>query len=265
MLKIVTLNANGLRSCIRKGLREWVMVHQPDVLCIQETKAQLDKLQYEDYAIEGYYVEYADATKAGYSGVAIYSRMLGHKRTDRPWSHFHVESEGRIIVMSFEHFDLINVYLPSGSSGDVRQDIKWALLQEFNVYLRQWRNRACIVVGDFNIAHKNIDLKNWKQNQKNSGFLPYEREWFSDLLADGWVDTLRVLKPDLEQYTWWSHRSNARANNVGWRLDYQLITQNFSDAIENIYVDATKILSDHAPYVVEYSYEKLLYQKLPTH
>lgn len=258
----MTLNANGLRACFKKGLREWVSIHQPDILCIQETKAQLSKLPYETYALEGYQVSFQDAEKAGYSGVAIYSKQAFTLRFDRPWKQFYVQNEARILVASFASFDLINVYLPSGTSGEVRQAIKWQLLKEFRIYLQQWHGKPCILLGDFNIAHEKIDLKNWQSNQKNSGFLPYEREWFSALLLDGWVDTLRYLHPELQQYTWWSQRANARANNVGWRLDYQLITSPYADAIQTMYVDDTKLLSDHAPYVVEYCYEKLLHRTL---
>lgn len=261
-VKIVTLNTNGIRASIRKGLRAWVKDNDIDILCIQETKAQLSKLDRAEYEIEGYTVTYSDAEKAGYSGVAVYSRLDCEYLKDLAWSQEFVVKEGRMLVMSFKGFYLINVYLPSGTTGDVRQDVKWMLLQDFRTYLESWSDKACIILGDFNIAHEQIDIKNWRSNQKKSGFLPYEREWMSDLLSDGWVDTLRHLHPELHQYTWWSQRANARANDVGWRLDYQLISRKYADAIEKTYVDQAKVLSDHAPYVVEYSYEKLLHHKL---
>ena len=256
-MKIVTLNANGLRASIRRGLRDWVKQHNIDILCIQETKAQLSLLPSEEYMIEGYDIFYKDAKKAGYSGVAIYSRYPVTVLDDVIWKNSIAEDEGRIIVVKILDVYIINTYLPSGSSGDFRQAVKWTLLQDFREYLRPWLDKPVIVLGDLNVAHQKIDLKNWRGNQKQSGFLPYEREWFDGLIADGWVDTLRHVDPAVEVYSWWSYRGKARINNAGWRIDYQLVPKPYTHLIKDMFIDNQHILSDHAPYVVDYHNERL--------
>lgn len=256
-MKIVTLNANGLRACMKKGLVSWVKTHQPDVVCLQETRVHVAAAE-AAYQLEGYHLYYADAVKPGYSGVAIYTREPAERLAHDAWNEPIVREEGRFLLLLYQGVYVMNVYLPSGSMGETRQNLKKNLIYGFSDYLHSWSQRPCVVAGDFNIAHETIDIKNWKQNQKSSGFLPYERAWMSQTLASGWVDTWRAYAPDEVAYTWWSQRTQARSRNVGWRIDYQWVSKNYAHAITHAYVDQT-ILSDHAPYVVDYDHGQFLY------
>ncbi|WP_237134242.1 exodeoxyribonuclease III [Pseudohongiella sp. O18] len=252
-MRITTFNANGIRSAARKGFFDWFADHGADVLCIQETKAQDAQLQDSVFRPEGYYCYYCDAEKKGYSGTAILSR----REPDRVqyglgWEA--ADSEGRYLQADFGRLSVISLYMPSGSSGEVRQAFKFEFLDRFLPLLKRFRadGREYVICADWNMCHKPIDLKNWRANQKNSGFLPEERAWL-DTLYDkvGYVDSFRLVNQQPEQYSWWSNRGQARARNVGWRLDYHVITPGLVPAVKaaGIYTDA--FFSDHAPVTLD--------------
>lgn len=241
-LKVTTLNVNGLRSAIRKGFIDWVQKENPDVLLLQEVRA--DPMP-DALAHLGYSGAWFPAQKAGYSGVAILARHeLSDIRLGMP--HTEMDAEGRVISAVVQGIRFVSVYLPSGSSSEERQGFKNRILGDFQDWAEQLLAEAVPVVlgGDYNIAHQNIDLKNWRSNQKSSGFLPHEREWLSAHLASGLVDTHRAHLGEQAEYTWWSNRGNAYANNVGWRIDYLLAG---GVQVHTVEVDREARLSDHAP------------------
>lgn len=256
-MRIITANVNGIRSAEKKGFFHWLQTQQADVICLQETKAQEDQLHPQDHYPEGYHCHYFDARKKGYSGVAIYSRHAPDRVICGLGAGFEdMDFEGRHIQADFGNLSVISLYLPSGSSGDERQQVKFSFMQRYAERLRVMRQdgRSYIVCGDWNIVHKQIDIKNWKSNQKNSGCLPEERAWL-DLLFDelGWVDAFRVIEPASEQYTWWSNRGQAWAKNVGWRIDYQITTPDLQDKIRAASIYKEQRFSDHAPLVMDYA------------
>ena len=253
-MKVISFNANGIRAAFRKNFLAWFLEQNADVLCIQETKAQHAQLTDEIKNISGYQSTYLDAQKKGYSGVAIYTRL--------PIQRIYVEEqiallndEGRFLVVELEDVIIASLYLPSGSSSEERQAIKMRLLSEFTPVLTGYlkAEKPFIICGDFNIVHKEIDIKNWKSNQKNSGCLPEERAWL-DLLLDeiGWVDAFRVVNQAPDQYTWWSNRGRARENNVGWRIDYQMISPDLQSKVLTSEIYKKSWFSDHAPLIMEY-------------
>jgi len=259
MWRITTLNLNGIRSAVAKGLPEWVAATAPDLLCVQELKAQAADMagRYDTLAgLRGYF---HFAKKKGYSGVGIYTR---HEPSD-VITGIGVpvfDDEGRWIELRFDtparRLSVVSVYFPSGSSGEERQQAKFRFLEQVApVLARLAQGREALVCGDINIAHTERDLKNWRSNQKNSGFLPEERAWMTRLLGSGaWVDVYRRLYPDAEGegYTWWSHRGQAWANNVGWRIDYQLATPALAERARSAQVVKAQRFSDHAPLTVGY-------------
>ncbi len=256
-MQVVSFNANGIRSALNKGWADWVLSHEFDVICLQETKAQMQSKQVElPEALNIYHQAYLDAEKKGYSGVGILSRQQPDEiRLGFGEPLLDMDQEGRFVAMRFGQLWIASVYLPSGSSGEERQAVKFTCLDRLMPILREWlaSGYAYILCGDFNIAHQAIDLKNWKGNQKNSGFLPEERAWFTAMLAEGWVDAFRHLYPETEQYTWWSNRGQAYAKNVGWRIDYQIITPNLVGKLKSANVYTAEKFSDHAPLIIEYS------------
>ena len=253
-MKIITLNANGIRSAHKKGFFDWLRRQRADVVCIQETKAQTEQLVDEIINPAGYYSYFNDAEKKGYSGVAIYARKQAQKlNAQLGWDH--ADREGRYLQADFGNLSIISLYLPSGSSSEERQCIKFDFMEKFLPRLEQFRNdrREYIICGDWNIAHKNIDLKNWRSNQKNSGFLPEERQWMDSLLTDtGYVDAFREINKGPDQYTWWSNRGQAWAKNVGWRIDYQIVTPGLREKIKRVRIYTDRRFSDHAPLIIDY-------------
>ncbi len=260
MLKLASLNLNGIRSASSKGLQAWVAHTAPDCICVQEIKAQasdvtgcLDQLA----GMRGYF---HFAEKKGYSGVGIYTR---HTPSDVVvgFGNPEFDAEGRYIELRFDspasRLSIISCYFPSGSSGDDRQQAKYRFLTAIYPHLQQLKTqREFIVCGDINIAHQEIDLKNWKGNQKNSGFLPQERAWMTHLLCEGGlVDVYRQLHPTTtgEAYTWWSNRGQAYARNVGWRLDYHLATPALAAQALSASIDKSHKMSDHAPITMDYA------------
>jgi len=256
-LKIISLNLNGIRSAANKGLFAWIKKQDADVICMQEIKAQVGDMTTEMLNPEGYYGYFHYAEKKGYSGVGIYSR----KQPDAVIEGLgiaDIDSEGRYIEARFGNLSVVSLYLPSGSSGEERQAFKFSVMERFMPQLKELvdSGREVVICGDWNIAHKEADLKNWKGNKKNSGFLPEERAWLTHLFDDiGWVDVYRRVYPDTtdESYTWWSNRGQAWAKNVGWRIDYQIATPNLADKAIAASVYKDERFSDHAPLIIEYS------------
>ena len=253
-MRIISLNTNGIRAASKKGLFDWLTRQKTDFLCVQETKAQRADLDKSFFPI-GWHVHLNDAVKKGYAGVALYARDKPDAVLDKLGAR-EFDDEGRYLELRYGKLSVVSLYLPSGSAGPERQASKDRFLQFFLPVLKQWQasGRDYVICGDWNIAHKNIDLKNWKSNQKNSGFLPHERAWLDELFATGWVDGYRSLHPDIEgeAYTWWSQRGNAYANNVGWRIDYQMLTPGLRGKVKKAAVQREARLSDHAPLVMDY-------------
>ena len=253
-MRILTLNCNGIRSAARKGLFDWLPTQTPDVVCLQETKAQVHQLEDGGFRPAGYHCYYFDAERKGYSGVAVYSKT----KPDRVIRGFGVpefDGEGRYLELQFGKLSVVSLYLPSGSSGPERQASKFRFLDVFLPHLKRVgkRRRDFVLCGDFNIAHQPIDLKNWRSNQKNSGFLPEERAWLDHLFSElGWVDAFREVDPRPEQYTWWSNRGQARAKNVGWRIDYQVVSRSLAGKARAASIYKDSWFSDHAPLTMDY-------------
>lgn len=254
-MKIITLNVNGIRSGQRKGFYAWMLQQKADVICLQETKAQMGQLDTEALAPAGYYAYFNSAEKKGYSGVALYTRRQPdcvHSTLGWPQA----DSEGRFLQADFGDLSVVSIYLPSGSSGPERQAVKIDFMQRLLPVLKKMRRqkRQYILCGDWNIAHREIDLKNWRGNQKNSGFLPEERAWLDDLFVSvGLVDAFRCVNLQPEQFTWWSNRGQAWTKNVGWRIDYQIITPGLKDHVRGAMIYKQQRFSDHAPLLMDYA------------
>lgn len=255
-MRIITCNTNGIRSARQKGFFEWLEKQDADVICIQETKAHVSQLDEAIFHPEGYHAYYFDAQKKGYSGTAIYAKTEPQK-VYRGLGFPLSDEEGRWIQADFEHASVISLYMPSGSSGEERQQCKFEMMDKLLPHFQamQKSGRQFIVCADWNICHKEIDLKNWKGNVKNSGFLPEERQWMDDLLnKEGFIDSFRELHPDEPLYTWWSNRGQAYANDVGWRLDYQLVTRGLKGKAVRASIYKEEKFSDHAPLVIDYDF-----------
>ncbi|OJY96850.1 MAG: exodeoxyribonuclease III [Lysobacterales bacterium 63-13] len=259
-MRIISFNANGIRSAAGKGFFDWLQRQQADVTCIQETKAQEDQLADPTFRPDGHHCFYKDATtKKGYSGVAIYARQEPDEvRSSLGWAPF--DDEGRYIEARFGNLSVVSFYIPSGSSGDLRQGFKFEVMEWLKPVLDEWLHsgRDYVLCGDWNIVRSALDIRNWKSNQKNSGCLPDERDWLNGLCTTGkageagWTDAYRELNPEGEDYTWWSNRGAARANNVGWRIDYQLLTPALRARLKSCAIEREHRFSDHAPFIVDY-------------
>lgn len=265
-MRIISFNANGLRSAAKKGFFDWFREQDADLLCVQETKAQEHQLSGPDgldpaFLPDGYRAFFRDATtKKGYSGVAIYSRREPDEvRTALGWAPF--DEEGRYIEARFGNLSVVSFYIPSGSSGELRQGFKFEVMDWLKPHLDEWlaSGRDYVLCGDWNIVRTAMDIRNWKSNQKNSGCLPPERDWLNGLCGEGrddghgWVDAYRALHADGEDYTWWSNRGAAYANNVGWRIDYQLLTPALARRVRSCSIAREPRFSDHAPFTVDYA------------
>jgi exodeoxyribonuclease-3 len=253
-MRIITLNANGIRSAARKGFFEWLEQQDADVVCVQETKAQRDQLTDPLFHPHAYHSHYFDAEKKGYSGVAVYSRVKPQEVVIGYGSR-EFDAEGRYIEVQLKGLSVVSLYLPSGSSSEERQRAKFRFLAEFMPHLRSLkrRRRDYVLCGDWNIAHKAIDLKNWRSNQKNSGFLPEERVWLDELFGGlQYVDAFREVSAEPEQYTWWSNRGQAWAKNVGWRIDYQVLSPRLRGSVQQAAIYKQQRFSDHAPLTIDY-------------
>ena len=254
-MKIITLNTNGIRSASRKGFFDWMRRQHADVICLQETKAHIHQLDKQLLAPAGYSAFFNDAAKKGYSGVALYSRKKPDRIIDKlGWTV--ADEEGRYLQVDFGTLSVVSIYLPSGSSGEERQAVKFDFMDRLMPVLKKMRKQKqqYILCGDWNIAHRKIDLKNWRGNRKNSGFLPEERAWMDELFDEvGMVDAFRVVNQEENQFTWWSNRGQAWSKNVGWRIDYQIISPQLKTRVVSADIYKRKRFSDHAPLIVEYS------------
>lgn len=253
-MRIISLNANGIRAAARKGFFDWMKKVQPDVVCIQETKAQVEQLSDPVFNPEGYHCFYEDAQKKGYSGVAVYTREKPGK-VIRGFGVDEFDSEGRYLEVELQGISVASLYLPSGSSKEERLDYKYRFHDAFYEKLEQLRRkrRHVVVCGDWNTAHKKIDIKNWRSNQKNSGFLPEERAWLDKVFRPGFlVDAFREVNEEEHQYTWWSNRGRAWDNNVGWRIDYHVVSPSLKDRVRAASIYKDERFSDHAPLTLDY-------------
>jgi exodeoxyribonuclease-3 len=255
LTSVVTFNANGIRAAQRKGFFEWMRRESPDVVCIQETKAQEHQLVAQDFYPEGYFCVYNDAERKGYSGTAIYSRVTPRSVVTRlGWDP--LDNEGRYTQFDYKGISIISLYVPSGSSSDAALEKKLAFMDRFYDHLQTLRRkrRQFIICADWNTCHKEIDLKNWRPNQKNSGFLPVERAWLDRIYDSlGYVDSFRVVDQGPDRYTWWSNRGQAWARNVGWRLDYQMITPKLVHSVREASIYTDERFSDHAPQAMQFA------------
>ena len=256
MLRVITLNLNGIRSATRKGWISWLARQRADVFCVQELKAQVADMTGNMLAPAGFHGYFHYAQKKGYSGVGLYCKRapdgviegLGIGEFD---------AEGRYVRADFGKLAVISVYLPSGSSGEERQQLKFKFMDCFYPHLKKLaaEGREFILCGDWNIAHREIDLKNWRGNRKNSGFLPAERQWLTRVFDElGWVDVFRRIDQRPEQYTWWSNRGQAWAKNVGWRIDYQIATPGIAACARKVKIFVDRRFSDNAPLTIDYDY-----------
>jgi exodeoxyribonuclease-3 len=253
-MRVITLNVNGIRSASRRGLFAWLGQQNADVVCLQETRAFEHDLVDHACVLQGFRHHYYAAERAGYSGVAVYSRREPD-RVRRGFGVAEFDREGRYLELQFQGVSVVSLYLPSGSAGEARQASKFRFLEAFMPYLIRLRRarREYILCGDWNIAHRQIDLKNWKSNQKNSGFLPEERAWLDRLFGKvGYIDAFRSLVPDPDHYTWWSNRGQAWAKNVGWRIDYQVLTPGLAGTVRRAHIYKEQRFSDHAPLSLDY-------------
>jgi exodeoxyribonuclease-3 len=257
MTKIISANLNGIRSAAKKGFFEWMALEAADFVCVQELKAQAEDMTPDFLAPAGYHGNFHYAEKKGYSGVGVYSRQKPDAITIG-FGDAEFDAEGRYVRCDFGQLSIISVYCPSGSSSPERQEAKFRFMAVFLPHLQSLidEGRELVICGDWNIAHKEIDLKNWKSNQKNSGFLPEERAWMTQLFDElGWVDVYRRLHPETtgEAYTWWSNRGQAWANNVGWRIDYHVATQKMASLAQSAAIYKEQRFSDHAPLIIQYT------------
>lgn len=254
-MKVITANLNGIRSANRKGFFAWLKKENADVICVQELKAQAEDLVDPALALEGYQFHFHCAEKKGYSGVGIYTRHQPKKvMTGLGWPV--ADNEGRYVAVDLGKVCIASLYLPSGTSGEDRQTVKYDFLARYERILQDIKqsDQDWIICGDWNIAHKQIDLKNWRGNQRNSGFLPDERAWMDKLFGElQFVDAFREVNQEAEQYTWWSNRGQAWAKNVGWRIDYQVVTPRLRSAIQSANIYKEERFSDHAPLSMNYA------------
>ena len=253
-MKIYTYNVNGIRSAINKGLLEWIETTSPDILCLQELKSNKDQADLSLLEKSGYNIFWYSAEKKGYSGVAIISKIKP-SHVEYGCGNKSYDSEGRILRLDLKEFSLMNVYIPSGSSGEERQAFKMTFLDFFTKYISEINknHRKLIISGDFNICHKPIDIHNPISNKNSSGFLPEERQWLSDFFDLGFIDTFRYFNKEAHHYSWWSFRFNARAKNLGWRIDYNVASTGMEKYLKSAVIFPEVIHSDHCPVMLEIS------------
>ncbi len=254
--KIISYNVNGIRAALKKGFAEWLSSENPDIVCIQETKAMPEQIESEIFEKSGYKTYWFSAQKKGYSGVGI----LTKKQPDHIEYGMGIEkydNEGRFLRADFGNISVISVYHPSGSSGSERQAFKMQWLEDFQNYVKELKKTRpnLIISGDFNICRLWIDIHNPEKQQNTSGFLPEEREWFQSFVEDGFIDSFRKFNEKPHNYSWWSYRANARTNNKGWRIDYHMVSKNLEDKIKNAYILPDVKHSDHCPVVAEVDFQ----------
>jgi len=252
-MRIISYNVNGIRAALKKGFLDWLKTNPADVICVQETKAEKENVEHQLFNDIGYENYWFSAQKKGYSGVAVFTKIKPDKVIYGN-GHGPTDNEGRVIQLDFGDTRLINAYFPSGTSGEERQDFKYKWLDEFYSWLNKLKkkNPNLILCGDYNIAHKEIDIHDPKGNKKSSGFLPEEREWMSKLLDSGWIDCFRELHPEPHRYSWWSQRfPSVRLQNKGWRIDYINVTEPLRKKIIDAEIFPDIKHSDHCPVYIE--------------
>lgn len=252
MKRILSYNVNGIRAAIGKGLIDFITEIAPDIVCLQETKAQPGQMRETEFESVGYQCYAFSAAKKGYSGVAVFTKI----QPDRVVFGMGIEKydqEGRFIRLDFGDISVISVYIPSGTTGDIRQEFKMEFLSDFQNYLKELRKtrKQLIISGDYNICRLWIDIHNPQQQQNTSGFLPEERDWFAQFIADGFADSFREINSEPHQYSWWSLRANSRENNKGWRIDYHIVTDNIKDKIVDARILPEAKHSDHCPVLLD--------------
>lgn len=252
MKSILSYNVNGIRSAINKGLLDFLAKANPDIVCFQETKAQVGQMHEKEFEAMGYHCNAFSAVKKGYSGVAIFSKQKPDRVVEGIGVHQY-DSEGRVLRADFGDVSVISAYFPSGTTGDIRQAIKMEFMADFQLYLTELRKTRSklIISGDFNICRLWIDIHNPERQQGTSGFLPEERDWFARFIDDGYVDSFREINQEPDQYSWWSYRANSRENNKGWRIDYHIVTNNLKDKIVDAGILPNVKQSDHCPVFVK--------------
>jgi exodeoxyribonuclease-3 len=251
-MKIISYNVNGIRAAMKKDFIGWLKLEDPDILCLQELKAlpeQVDTSIFEDL---GYHLYWEPAEKKGYSGVAIFSKIKP-LHVEHGCGNQVYDSEGRVIRADFKDFSVVSVYMPSGTSGDIRQEFKYQWLDFFFNYANDLRKNHpnLIISGDYNIAHEPIDIHNPVSNKNSSGFLPKERAWLTKYISSGYIDSFRAFNPNPHEYSWWSYRANSRENNKGWRIDYHMATTEMKDRLVSARILNHAIHSDHCPILLE--------------
>ena len=255
-MRVVSFNVNGIRAAQKKGFAEWLAEEQFDVIGLQETKAWPEQVDTSFLNEQNYHQHWVCAEKKGYSGVAIFSKEAP-KAVETETGIELFDQEGRVILAQFEHFTVINAYFPSGTTGDIRQDVKYDFLKKFETYLaeKQAQYGPIIVMGDYNICHTAIDIHDPVRNKNTSGFLPDERAWMDTYFENGMIDTFRKFYPDTpDKYSWWSYRAGARANNKGWRIDYIAATADLEQHLTSADILSEVVMSDHCPILAELSF-----------
>ena len=251
-MKILTYNVNGIRAALRKDFSSWIKAVNPDIICLQEIKANPDQFKASVFTDLGYHCFWNPAEKKGYSGVAILTKTKP-QHVEYDCGIDEIDFEGRILRADFDRFSVMSAYFPSGSSGDMRQEFKMKFLTQFQNYVNVLKKDFpnLVISGDYNICHKAIDIHNPQRNKNTSGFLPEEREWMSEFIASGFTDSFRHLNPEPHNYSWWSYRANARAKNLGWRIDYNMISENLLSNLSRSAILSQAHHSDHCPVLVE--------------
>jgi len=254
-MKIISYNVNGIRAALKKDFVSWLKAANPDVVCLQETKAMEEQVDMTEIEALGYQHYWFSAQKKGYSGVAILSKKTP-KHIEYGTGVDHMDFEGRIIRVDFESFAVMSLYLPSGTNTS-RLTYKFKFMDDFKAYIDELKKTfpKLVICGDYNICHQAIDIHDPVRNKNVSGFLPNERAWIDDFMNSGFVDSFRSLNPDPHHYSWWSYRANARANNKGWRIDYALVSEPLASAIDRAYILPEAKHSDHCPVVVELNFD----------
>ena len=250
-MKILSYNVNGIRAALNKGFADWLKAAAPDILCLQETKAMAEQLDTQILEDLGYHHHWHSAQKKGYSGVAILTKTKP-LHVQEGTGIDHMDFEGRVIRADFENVSVISIYIPSGTNID-RLDYKFKFMDDFQNYIDSLKKEypQLVICGDYNICHRAIDIHDPVRNKNVSGFLPEEREWIDAFMSSGFVDSFRHLNTDPHQYSWWSYRANARNNNKGWRIDYNLVSENLKENIKRAYLLPDAKHSDHCPVGVE--------------
>jgi exodeoxyribonuclease-3 len=252
MTRVISYNVNGIRAALKKDLVKWINVSKPDILCLQEIKANEDQIDVEIFNELGYSCFWYSAQKKGYSGTAILTKEKP-KHIEYGMGNSLYDDEGRVIRADFDEFSVISVYMPSGSSGDLRQEFKMQFLKDFYDYIIELKKEfpKLLIVGDYNICHQAIDIHNPQRNQKTSGFLPEERQWLTEFMDLGFIDSFRNFNQEPHQYSWWSYRAGARAKNLGWRIDYQMASEALKPYLKRADILSKAVHSDHCPILLD--------------